>query len=122
MPKRLILAALLTFLCVTYLKSAAAADCWMRDAEEAIPAPPGVRLKPDGYMCTDHLGVYAQAEDGELEVYVRAHSGRRIEWVMPRLQPRPLSRTADLLGAGLAYMAPVVDRATSSKTEIGGAP
>lgn len=104
MPKRLILASIVTFLIAASMQSARATECWARSEKETIPVPAGVTLQPGGYICVDHLGTYAEAAGaGEREVMLRARPLPRSDLVRPHIQPRPLARMGDLLNAGLAY-------------------
>lgn len=117
--KRIIAAAVLTFLAVVNHQSASAAECWTRSSNETVQLPPGVALQPDGYICADHRGVYAQVKGDEPREVVIPYKGvSRVEWVRPRTQLRPLSRIGELLDAGLAYPAQDDDIKLTKETHV----
>lgn len=116
--KRLTLAAAITFGIVAQMKTAQAAECWLREPQEKMPVPAGEKLKEGGYMCVDHQGLYAQVEsaNGEREVMLPARGLPRSE-VRPRIQNRSTWRMNELLNAGIAYPAPELKLTQEKQSE-----
>lgn len=88
--KRIIAAAILSFLAVAYSRPALADDCSLRDEaeDEEVQLLPGAKLQPGGYICRDYWRVYLELECGR--ELVTARTGAR--YFHPYIQPRPAGR------------------------------